>query len=362
MSEDNHNHETESPHEHGHSHEEDAHEHDAPKNEAHGHDHSGGEHGHTHGVIDPSIAATDKGLWAVKWSFIGLGITTIIQIFIFYFSGSIALLADAIHNVGDACTALPLGIAFILGKRKPSKRFTYGFGRVEDLAGLAVVLTILASAIFAGYESINRFFHPKPVTYLWAVVIGGIIGFLGNEGVAIFRIKVGKEMGSAALIADGYHARTDGIASLAVIVSAIGVYLGFPLADPIIGIIMTLLILRIVWESAGAVFTRILDGVEPDVPDKIKAQANQTEGVEDVSEVRVRWLGHRMHAELNVAVAQNLSVEQGHDIATNVRHELLHNLQFLSGVTIHVDPANASGEEHHKIEEHAHDSKAVHSH
>ncbi|MDQ6788888.1 MAG: cation diffusion facilitator family transporter [Acidobacteriota bacterium] len=357
MSKSNHNHETESLLEHGHPHEE-----DAPKHDAHGHDHSSSEHGHTHGVIDPSIAATDRGLWAVKWSFIGLGITTLIQIFIFYFSGSIALLADAIHNVGDACTALPLGIAFILGKRKPSKRFTYGFGRVEDLAGLFVVLTILASAIWAGYESINRFFHPKPVTYLWAVVIGGIVGFLGNEGVAVFRIKVGKEMGSAALVADGYHARTDGIASLAVILSAVGVYLGFPLADPIIGIIMTLLILKIVWESAGAVFTRILDGVDPDVPDKIKTQAKQTKGVEDVSEVRVRWLGHRMHAELNVAVAQNLSVEQGHDIASRVRHELLHNLQFLSNATIHVDPANASGEAHHHIEKHAHGSELVHSH
>ena len=369
MNEHNHDQNNEHPSEHGHPHNEDIHEHDGEKHAAHADDEHGGDHhdgggghGHTHGTIDPSIAATDRGLWAVKWSFAILFLTTVIQVVIFYFSGSIALLADAIHNVGDAATAVPLGIAFILGKRKPSKRFTYGFGRVEDLAGLAVVLTILASAIWAGYESINRFFHPKPVTYLWAVVIGGIIGFLGNEGVAIFRIKVGKEMGSAALVADGYHARTDGFASLVVVLSAIGIYLGFPLADPILGIIMTVLILRIVWESSAAVFTRILDGVDPEVPDQIKAQAKQTEGVEDVTEVRVRWLGHRMHAELNVAVAQNLSVEQGHDIANRVRHELLHNLQFLSGVTIHVDPANASGEEHHKIEEHAHGGEPAHSH
>lgn len=351
----------EAAHGHDHPHEEKPHDR-AHQEETHGHDHGSGEHGHTHGVIDPSIAATDRGLWAVKWSFVGLAITTLIQVFIFYYSGSIALLADAIHNVGDACTAIPLGIAFILARRKPSKRFTYGFGRVEDLAGLVVVLTILASAIWAGYESIDRFFHPKPVAYLWAVVVGGIIGFVGNEAVAVFRIKVGKEMGSAALIADGYHARTDGIASLAVIVSAIGVYLGFPLTDPIVGIIMTVLILRIVWESAGAVLTRILDGVDPDVPDKIKAQARKTKGVEDVSEVRVRWSGHQMNAELNIAVAQNLSVEQGHDIATNVRHELLHNLQFLSNVTIHTDPTNASGEKYHNIEEHAHGGEPAHSH
>jgi cation diffusion facilitator family transporter len=326
------------------------------------HDHGGSAHGHVHGTIDPSITASDRGLWAVKWSFVGLFLTTVIQIVIFYFSGSIALLADAIHNLGDACTAVPLGIAFILGKRKPSKRFTYGYGRVEDLAGLVVVLTILASAAFAGYESINRFFHPKPVGYLWAVAVGSIVGFIGNESVAVFRIKVGKEMGSAALIADGYHARTDGIASLAVLVSATGIYLGYPLADPIIGILMTILILRIVWESSAAVFTRILDGVDPDVPDNIREQAKQTKGVEDVSEVRVRWLGHRMHAELNVAVSQQLSVEDGHNIANQVRHDLLHNLQFLSGVTIHVDPTNASGEKHHEIAEHAHGNEPAHSH
>ena len=351
----------------GHKHEDDhAHPHphaeESPAHGDHGHEHGGGEHGHTHGTIDPTILATDRGIWAIKWSFVGLFITTTIQIVIFYFSGSIALLADAIHNLGDAGTAIPLGIAFVMGKRKPSKRFTYGYGRVEDLAGLVVVLTILASAVFAGYESINRFFHPKPVGYLWAVAIGAVVGFIGNESVAVFRIRVGKEMGSAALIADGYHARTDGIASLAVLVSAAGIYFGYPLADPIIGILMTILILRIVWESAAAVFTRILDGVDPDVPDKIREQAKQTKGVKDVSEVRVRWLGHRMHAELNVAVAEGLSVEQGHDIANSVRHELLHNLQFLSGVTIHVDPANASGEAHHHIEEHAHGSKPIHSH
>ncbi len=298
----------------------------------------------------------------MRWSFIGLFITTLIQLVVVYFSGSIALLADTIHNLGDACTAIPLGIAFILGKRKPSKRFTYGYGRVEDLAGLVVVVTILVSAIVAGYESIQRFFHPQPIGYLWAVAAASIVGFLGNEGVAIFRVKVGKEMGSAALIADGYHARTDGIASLAVLLSVIGVWLGYPLADPIIGILMTLLILRIVWESAAAVFTRLLDGVDPEVVDKIRTEAKRTEGVEDVSEVRVRWLGHRMHAEVNLAVAEGLSVEQGHEIATSARHALLHNLKFLSGATIHIDPANASGEQYHRIEEHEHEGSPVHSH
>lgn len=349
-------------HEHGglHDHEEHVHEAKPRTADEDGQDHS--HHGHTHGTIDPTILTTRRGIWAVKWSFVVLFATALIQLVIVWFSGSVALLADTIHNVGDAATALPLWIAFTLGRRKPNKRFTYGFGRVEDLAGVAVVLTILASAIVASYESINRFFHPQTVGYLWAVAAASIVGFLGNEGVALFRIKVGKEMGSAALIADGYHARVDGLASLAVLLSVIGVWLGYPLADPIIGILMTLLILRIVWESAIAVFTRLLDGVDPEVVDKIKAEAKRVDKVKDVTEVRVRWLGHRMHAEVNLTVPEGITVEEGHDIANGARHALLHHLPFLSGATIHVDPPNASGEQYHRIEEHSHGDSPVHSH
>jgi cation diffusion facilitator family transporter len=354
-----------SEHSHGarHSHSPGAHEHNEDKQgHSHDHQHGSGAHGHTHGTIDPTILTTQRGIWAVKWSFVGLMATALLQVVVVYFSRSVALLADTIHNLGDACTAIPLAIAFLLARRKPSKRFTYGYGRVEDLAGVVVVLTILASAVAAGYESIQRFLHPQPVGYLWAVVAASIVGFLGNEGVAIFRIKVGKEMGSAALIADGYHARVDGFTSLAVLLSALGVWLGYPIADAFIGMLVTLLILRIVWESATSVFTRLLDGVDPEVVDQIKSVANESKGIEDVSEVRVRWLGHRMHAELNVAVSQELSVEDGHNIANQVRHDLLHKLQFLSAVTIHVDPANASGERHHHIEEHVHDSELAHTH
>ena len=349
MSEHDHLHESSHPHEHDHQH------------SAHGYSHAKGQ-GHTHGAINPSILTNERGIWAVKWSFIGLLVTTLFQAAVVVLSGSVALLADTIHNLGDACTAIPLAIAFVLARRKPSKRFTYGYGRVEDLAGVVVVLTILASAIVAGYESINRFFHPKPVGYLWAVAAASIIGFVGNEGVAIFRIKVGREMGSAALVADGYHARVDGIASLSVLFSVIGVWLGYPLADPIIGLLMTALILRIVWESAQSVFTRLLDGVNPEVIDEIKEAANHIAGVEEVTDVRVRWLGHRLHAELNIAVNPECSVSDGHEIAMETRHELLHKLPFLSGVTIHVDPTNASGEEHHHIIEHAHDGLPSHSH
>ncbi len=331
----------------------------------HGHSHShlgAAHHAHTHGAVDPSILTTVRGVWAIKWSFVGLFITAVFQIFVVLISGSVALLADTIHNFGDAATAIPLWIAFTLGRRKPSDRFSYGLGRVEDLAGVSIVLIILASAAVAAYESINRFFHPHAVQHLWAVAVASIVGFAGNEAVAIFRIRVGEEIGSAALVADGHHARVDGLASLAVLVGALGVGLGYPLADAAVGLLITIVILRIVWESGKAVFSRLLDGVNPEVIVEIKHAAGHVEGVGSVSEVRVRWLGHRMHAELNIAVDQRLSVEKGHDIAKSVRHELLHRLRYLSNATIHVDPANASGEQHHNIGEHAHGDFPRHSH
>lgn len=337
---------------HHHSHDDDHSEH---------HDGSHG-HGHTHGTVDPSIVTTEKGIWAIKWSFVVLFIAALIQIVVALFSGSIALLADTIHNFGDAATAIPLWVAFTLEKRKSTKRFTYGYGRVEDLAGVLIVLIILISAAVAGYESIYRLIHPQKVEHLLAVVIASIIGFVGNEAVAIFRIRTGKEIGSAALVADGYHARVDGFASLAVLVGAIGIYLGFPLADPIVGLIITIIILKVVWESGASIFTRLLDGVDPKVINEIKHAASHTNGIVEVTDIRVRWLGHQLHAELNIAVSPTLSVEQGHEIALEARHNLLHHLRYLANVTIHIDPENASGEEHHHIVEHIHDNLPAHSH
>lgn len=189
-----------------------------------------------------------------------------------------------------------------------------------------------------------------------------VIGFLGNEAVAIFRIQVGKEIGSAALIADGYHARVDGLTSLAVLFGAVGIWLGYPLADPLVGLLITAAIFRIVWEFGKTVFARLLDGIDPEVVDEVRHAAHHTPGVHHVTEVRARWLGHRLHAEVNIAVSPDLSVERGHEIAREVRHQLLHHLRYLSRATIHIDPVNASGEEHHRIVEHMHDDLPAHSH
>jgi cation diffusion facilitator family transporter len=314
----------------------------------HAYDTSGGAHGHTHGAVDPTIGATARGIRAIKWSFAGLFITALFQVVIVRLTGSVALLADTIHNFGDAATAIPLWVAYTLARRRPSKRFTYGYGRMEDLAGVIIIGVILASAVLAGYESIQRFFHPQAVSHLLAVVAASVAGFAGNEAVAVFRIRVGREIGSAALIADGYHARVDGFTSLAVLFGALGVWLGYPLADPLVGLLITLAIFRIVWDSMKSVFARLLDGVDPGVIDVIREAARQTPRVEAVSEARVRWLGHRLHAELNVTVDPKLTVAEGHEIAVAVENRLLENLRFLSHATIHVDPVGASGEDHHR--------------
>jgi cation diffusion facilitator family transporter len=338
------------------------HEVNDPRNESEDpHDQYHG-HTHTHGFVDPSIFTTERGIWAVKWSFVGLFITAIFQIIIVYYSGSIALLADTIHNFGDALTAIPLLFAFMLARWKPTKRFTYGYGRVEDLAGVFVVLMILISAVVAGYVSVDRLIHPQQVTLLWAVAAAALVGFIGNEMVAQLRILVGNQIGSAALVADGQHARIDGLTSLAVLIGAAGVYLGFPLADPVIGLIITIAIFWIVWESAKTVSTRLLDGVDPAITEEIRHAAARVNGVMEITDVKVRWLGHRLHAEVNITVDSALSVEKGHAIAKEFQHELLHDLRYLSDATIHVDPVTASGPVYHYIAEHDHDGLPLHSH
>jgi cation diffusion facilitator family transporter len=293
---------------------------------------------------------------------VGLMATALLQLVVVLLSGSVALLSDTIHNFGDAATAIPLGIAFALTRLGVSRRFTFGYGRVEDLAGVVIVLIILFSAVVAGYQALERLISPQSVGFLWMVAAASLVGFIGNEAVAVFRIRVGREIGSAALVADGYHARTDGWTSLTVLAGAVGVWLGYPLADPIVGLLIAGAILVIVWQSGKAVFTRLLDGVEPEAIEEIRHAASQVPGVEDVSEVRARWLGHRLHAEVNVAVNPDLSVAEGHAIAREVHHQLLHHLSYLSGAVIHIDPVQEAGEEHHRVAAHSHDGLPTHSH
>jgi cation diffusion facilitator family transporter len=329
--------------------------------QARAHDHGSG-HAHPHLVIDPALASSSRGLQAVTWSFVGLTLTALVQFLVVALSGSVALLADTIHNVGDAATAIPLGLAFWLARRRPSERFTYGLGRIEDLAGLAIVATILASGILVAWESVARLLHPRPIQMLWAVTLASVIGFLGNEAVAVFRIRVGRQIGSAALVADGYHARADGWTSLAVLVGAMGVWAGFPVADPLIGLVISLAIFWVAWQSGRSIVMRMLDGLDAGIVEAIDQAARHAPRVAEVTDIRARWVGHRLHAELSVTVPGGLSVEDGHAIANEVRHRLFHHLPHLGSAIVHVDPSGQGGERHHGIAEHAHDGLPDHSH
>jgi cation diffusion facilitator family transporter len=310
--------------------------HHAGHSHGHGHGHSHGEggHGHTHGVVDPTIASTAKGIWAIKWSFLILMVTAVAQVAVVLLTNSVGLLADTIHNFGDAATAIPLWIAFLFARRAPSKTFNYGFHRVEDLAGVTIVGLILFSALYAGYESVQRFIDPKPVDYIGVLAIAGLLGFLGNEAVAVFRIRVGRQINSAALIADGYHARVDGFTSLAVVLGAFGVWLGFPLADPIVGIAITVMIFGIVWQSARAVFTRMLDGIEPGLLEEIEHTAEHVPGIMGVSNVKARWLGHRLRAEVDIEVHSTLTVADADRVAQAFESELAGHMPALQGVHV----------------------------
>lgn len=289
--------------------------------------------------VDDTLESTAAGIRTVKISLLVLGLTALIQIVIVVMSGSVALAADTIHNFADALTAVPLWIAFALGAKPAARRYTYGFGRVEDLAGSFVVAMITMSAIIAGYEAIARLIHPQQIEHVGWVALAGLVGFIGNEWVALYRIRVGHRIGSAALIADGLHARTDGFTSLAVLCSAGGVALGFPLADPIVGLLITAAILAVLRTAARDVFRRLLDGVDPAMVDAAEQALAARPGVQAVRSVRMRWIGHRLHADAELDVDPALDLAQAHRIAHDAEHELTHTVPKLTTALIHAYPA-----------------------
>lgn len=289
--------------------------------------------------VDDTLESTAAGIRTVKINLLVLGLTALIQIVIVVMSGSVALAADTIHNFADALTAVPLWIAFALGAKPATRRYTYGFGRVEDLAGSFVVAMITMSAIIAGYEAIARLIHPQQIEHVGWVALAGLVGFIGNEWVALYRIRVGHRIGSAALIADGLHARTDGFTSLAVLCSAGGVALGFPLADPIVGLLITAAILAVLRTAARDVFRRLLDGVDPAMVDAAEQALAARPGVQAVRSVRMRWIGHRLHADAELDVDPALDLAQAHRIAHDAEHELTHTVPKLTTALIHAYPA-----------------------
>jgi cation diffusion facilitator family transporter len=278
-----------------------------------------------------------------------LTLTSLLQIVIVTWSSSVALLADTIHNIGDVLNSVPLLIAFYLARRASTRRYTYGFGKAEDVAGIFIVLSIAVSAGVVFYESIQKFINPEPITNLGWVVAAAIIGFLGNEAVALLQIRTGRKIGSAAMVADGLHARTDGLTSLAVLLAAGGSWLGFPIVDPIIGILIGIAILFITRDAIVTMWYRLMDAIEPEYMEQAEAAISRQPGVEELCRLRMRWMGHRLSAEATIAVDPHLTTLASHQIAEQVRHELFHQLPTLSEAIIHIDPWLGEPEAAHEL-------------
>jgi len=340
----------------GHDHD---HAHDPAHEHGHDHRHPGGltarlrellsPHTHDPGArVDQALETSSRGIRALAVSFGALALTALLQAGVVLATGSVALLGDTLHNVADALTAVPLGIAFWVGRRPANRRYTYGYGRAEDLAGVVIVATIALSAAAAAYESVRRLVHPADVHHLWAVAMAGVIGFIGNEAVARYRIRVGRAIGSAALVADGLHARTDGFTSLAVVAGAAGVAAGWPAADPVVGLLITLAILAVLRDAARDVYRRLMDAVDPALVAAVETQLRQTPGVLDVGEVRLRWIGHRLRAECEVVVNGHDTVAAGHAVAVAAEHRLMHEVPRLTAALVHADPLTAPEEDHHR--------------
>jgi cation diffusion facilitator family transporter len=313
---------------------------------------------HSHdavGSADQAVTGSHEGMRTLKLSVAVLAATGLIELSIVVLSGSVALLTDAIHNIADGLTAVPLGLAFWLGRRPPTKRYTYGYGRAEDLAGLFIVLMIAASSGVAGWEAVNRLVHPQPVHHVGWVIVAGLVGFVGNELVALYRIRVGGRIGSAALVADGHHARTDGVTSLAVVAGAIGVAAGWPEADPIVGLVITIVILGVLKNAARDIYRRLMDAVDPELVDQVAVVLAGVPGIESVEEIRIRWVGHELRAEARVVSAGDLSLTEAHAISEEGHHRLLHELPRLAEAVLHTDPRRSDGlDPHAQIAHHLH--------
>ncbi len=361
---DHHDHEHEHHEHHHHDHD---HEHGHDHDHDHGHSHEHGEspltmiaaalhlpgythtHDHTELAGDPAMRDNELGIRTVKLAFLALGITTVLQVIIYLTSGSVALLADTVHNLGDALNSLPLWIAFVLARRAANKRYTYGYGRAEDIAGLFIILSIGFSAVYILWESFQKLIHPEPLTNLGAVALAAIIGFIGNEIVAMMQIRVGRQIGSEAMVADGLHARTDGLTSLAVLVAVIGTALGAPIVDPIVGLLMGVAILFITRDAAVAMWYRLMDAVDPALVEKAEKIIHEHDEISAVKQLQMRWLGHRLYAEIVLAVDQQLTTAQSEAITDHIGHHLYHLFPALANATIAVVPSGAAfgGETNH---------------
>jgi cation diffusion facilitator family transporter len=343
---------SESQHEHGthtHEHEEHNHDHDHDEHEHDDHDHG---HSHEHGRVDADLYGNRAGLRAVQISTAGMLLVSAIQFAIATIGGSAGLFADALHNFGDVFTTIALWIAFVISNRTANQRYTYGYYRAEDLAGIFIVLVIIASATASAVESVQKLISGNTPTQIYLSMAAALVGVAGNELLAQYKISVGRRINSVPLIADGQHSRIDGLTSLAAFVGLVGVELGFPKADPIAGIVITIVIVTVVFSTSRSVLQRLLDAVDPHIVPTIITTALAVPGVEQVTDIRARWVGHTLHVVMNIEVDAELTLSKAHAIAEEVRHRLFHDIKGISEVLIHTDPSSVSGDHHQEMAHH----------
>lgn len=363
-----HDHDADHGHDHGQAHDH-GHDHDHDQAHDHGHD-DDHDHDHSHGVwssikhffaphshdvsdsIDRALEDSHLGERTTKQTLVIKLAGAAIQLAIVAISGSLALMADMIHSFADASTTIPLWIAFVMGRRKATSSFPYGYRRAEDLVGIFIILVIVSTAGLVIWESYQRLITPEPIAHLPWVTAAAIVGIIVNEYVARLRIRIGRQIGSSALVADGLHARTDTLSSGAVLIAVAGVALGYPIVDSLVGFVVAAIILWMMKDTALQILRRLMDGVEPGTTDQIRAISEDVDGVDGVDAVRARWSGHRMMVEVIIAVDPNHSVAEGHHIAEHVRHQVLHRADHVHDVLVHVNPAVADGHDPHELTRH----------
>src|SRR5579859_6055361 len=349
-------------HEHDHDHEHDEHDHDHEHDEhdhdEHEHGHGGhGGHEHEHGKVDADLYGNKAGLRAVQISTAGMLLVALIQFAIAAIGGSAGLFADALHNLGDVFTTVALWIAFVISNRAANERYTYGYYRSEDLAGIFIVLVIIASAVAGAVESIQKLTSGNVPTQIYLSMAAALVGVIGNEALAQYKISVGKRINSVPLVADGQHSRIDGLTSLAAFLGLVGVRFGLPIADPVAGIVITVVIITVVYSTSRSVLQRLLDAVDPRVVPSIISKAQEVPGVEAVTDVRARWVGHTLHVVMNIEVDPELTLAKAHAIAEEVRHRLFHTIDGLSEAIIHTDPSSESGDHHQSLTHHVQEAQ-----
>jgi cation diffusion facilitator family transporter len=297
-------------------------------------------HSHDHRGLASARAfqENDQGIRTIWVALMILLVTAALQMVIVYFSGSVSLFADTAHNIGDGLNSIPLLIAFYLARRIPTRRYNYGFGRAEDVAGIIIVISIAASAVVVFSQAIQRLLNPQPLTNLGWLAAAALLGFLGNEVVAVLQIRVGRKIGSAAMVADGLHARTDGLTSLAVLLAAVGSWFGYPIVDPLIGFLIGVAIVFITWDAMKTIWYRLMDAVDPSLIDRAEALISDNDDVLDIRRIRMRWVGHCLHAEVYISVDSRLNTSESHQIAEKIRHVLFHEFPDLTDINVHIDP------------------------